>query len=90
MVGVWRGRGAAAMVTAQPVQHFPLLAIEEGLWDSREGLWMGEGGGVDNGLSVQMAEGILFSRMRGVSFRTLASGSLCPAPYNYSPFDSAE
>lgn len=45
MVGVWRGRGAAAMVTAQPVQHFPLLAIEEGLWDGREGLWMGEGGG---------------------------------------------
>lgn len=49
-----------------------------------------EWGGIDNGLSVQMAEGILLSRMRGVSFRTLAVGSLCPALYNDFAFDSAE
>lgn len=68
----------------------PFTSNRGGSMGRQRGPVDGGGGGVDNGLSVQMAEGILFSRMRGVSFRTLASGSLCPAPYNYSPFDSAE
>lgn len=65
----------------------PFASNREGLWEGR-GLVSGKG--VDNGSSVQMAEGVSFSWMRGVSFRTLASGSPCPALYNYSAFDSAE